>query len=161
EVQTLKVLIPTAGGNGPGSPTGIVFNGSAEFQVNGGASVFIFDTLDGTISGWSPGVNFNESIICVNNNKAGAVYTGLAITSRTSGNLLYAADVVGGKIDVYNGSWALVNSFTDPALPSGFAPFGIQDINGQVYVTFTNAAGGAGGFVDIFNEDGTFVKTLI
>ena len=33
----LKVLIPTAGENGPGSPTGIVWNGSSEFQVQGSA----------------------------------------------------------------------------------------------------------------------------
>jgi uncharacterized protein (TIGR03118 family) len=161
QVEGLKVVIPTAGGNGPGSPTGIVFNGSTDFQVNGSPAVFIFDTLDGTISGWAPSVNFNQAIVAVNNNKAGAVYTGLAVTNRTSGNLLYAADVANNKVDVYDGTFALVNSFTDTALPAGFTPFGIQDIGGMVYVAFASATGGTGGFIDVFQEDGTFVKTLI
>src|SRR5580704_7532217 len=54
QVQAVKVVVPTAGENGPGSPTGIVFNGSQDFQFSGHPAVFIFDTLDGTISGWSP-----------------------------------------------------------------------------------------------------------
>ena len=63
--QTLEVLVPTGGGDTPGSPTGIVFNGSQDFQLQGGASVFLFATLDGTISGWVPQVNFNQSLIAV------------------------------------------------------------------------------------------------
>jgi uncharacterized protein (TIGR03118 family) len=64
-------------------------------------------------------------------------------------------------VDVYDGTFSLKTSFTDSTLPAGFAPFGIQDINGQVYVTFASSSGAAGGFVDIFSEDGTFVKQLI
>src|SRR6266853_1944842 len=90
-VQALKVLVPTAGENGPGSPTGIVFNGSNEFQVQGWASIFLFATLDGTVSGWAPQSNFNQAIVAVNHAGKGAVYTGLAITNHTSGNHLYAA----------------------------------------------------------------------
>ena len=161
QIQQLKVLIPTGGGNGPGSPTGIVFNGSQDFQVQGWASIFLFATLDGTISGWAPQSNFNQSIVAVNNGAAGSVYTGLAVTNRASGNLLYAADAANNKVDVYDGSFALVKSFTDTFLPAGFTPFGIQDINGLVYVAFASATGGNGGFVDVFKEDGTFVKTLI
>jgi len=48
-----------------------------------------------------------------------------------------------------------VTSITDAAVPAGFAPFGIRDINGLVYVTFANVKGGNGGFVDAFKEDGT------
>src|SRR5271169_2989077 len=80
--QRLKVLIPTAGENGPGSPTGIVFNGSSEFQVQGWASIFLFATLDGTISGWAPQSNFNQAIVAVNNPNKGSVYTGLAISTK-------------------------------------------------------------------------------
>jgi uncharacterized protein (TIGR03118 family) len=154
-VPALKVLIPTAGENGPGSPTGIVWNGSNEFQVQGWASVFLFATLDGTISGWAPQANFNEAIVAVNNASKGAVYTGLAITNKTSGNRLYAADLANNKVDVYDRNFNLVKSFTDSTLPSGFAPFGIRDIDGLVYVTFASVTGGTGGFVDVFKEDGT------
>ncbi|MDQ1390399.1 MAG: hypothetical protein QOF56_3853 [Acidobacteriaceae bacterium] len=157
QVQTLKVLIPTAGENGPGLPTGIVWNPStsSEFKVQGWASVFLFATLDGTISGWAPQSNFNAAIVAVNNASTGSVYTGLAITNKPSGNFLYAADLANNKVDIYDGTFTLVKSFTDTTLPSGFAPFGIRDVNGLVYVAFANVAGGAGGFIDVFNEDGT------
>lgn len=156
--QTLQVVIPSASGSGPGSPTGIVFNGSPDFQVQGWNAFFLFATLDGTISAWSPQVNLNEAEIMVPS--SGAVYTGLAITSNPTGNLLFAADNANNKIDMYDGSFHLVNSFTDPTVPSGFAPFGIQDINGLLYVTFASQSGGPGGVIDIYSEKGEFLKQL-
>jgi uncharacterized protein (TIGR03118 family) len=159
--EGLEVLIPSASGAGPGQPTGIVFNGStSEFQVQGSKADFLFATLDGTISGWAPGANPNDAIIAVNNSKAGASYTGLAVTNRPSGNLLYAANLVQNVVEVYDGSFNLVNSFTDSTLPAGYVPFGIQDIGGLVYVAFAQADEAPGGYIDIFQEDGTFVKTL-
>lgn len=157
--QTLEVEVPSANGAGIGTPTGIVWNGSSQFVVQGWASIFIFDTLDGTISGWAPQSDPNNSIIAVK--KAGAMYTGLAITNHPSGNFLYAADQANNKVDVYDGNFKFVKSFTDSSLPAGFAPFGIQDINGTLYVAFADTAGGPGGFIDVFTESGTFVKTLI
>ena len=103
----------------------------------------------------------STALIGVNNSASGAVYTGLAITSKPSGNSLYAADFANNKVDVYDGTFKFVMSFTDTALPPGFAPFGIQDIGGQVYVAFAATNGKAGGYIDIFDENGTFVKTLI
>jgi uncharacterized protein (TIGR03118 family) len=158
--QSLVVTIPSASGIGPGSPTGIVYNGSTEFQITHWTSAFMFATLDGTISGWSH-FSPNLALIGVNNSATGAMYTGLAITSHASGNMIYAADFANNKVDVYNGTFKFVKSFTDTAIPAGFAPLGIQDIGGQVYVAFGAQNGGKGGYIDIFNEDGTFVKTLI
>jgi uncharacterized protein (TIGR03118 family) len=168
--EALKVLIPTAGNgpaeptglNGPGTPTGIVFNGSStDFQIQGKPAAFIFATLDGTISAWAPEVNKNQSIIAVDNSANKASYTGLAITSKPSRNFLYAADNTNNKVDMFDGSFTLVKSFGDPAVPSTFSVFGIQDINGLVYVTYAVPNVGAGGYVDVFKEDGAFVKTLI
>lgn len=159
--KNLKVEIPSESGGGVGSPTGIVFNGSQDFQVQGWSSIFIFATLDGTVSGWAPQSDANNALIAVDNSKNGAVYTGLAVTARTSGNFLYAADVANGKVDMFDANFAFVKSFTDSGVPAGFTPFGIQDINGQVYVTFADSSGGSGGFVDLFNEDGTLVKQLV
>jgi uncharacterized protein (TIGR03118 family) len=156
--QPLEVLIPSTGDDAPGSPTGIVFNGSQEFQVQGWPSIFLFATLDGSISGWAPQSNPNAAIIAVTT--PGAVYTGLAITSNTSGNLLYAADNANNKVDVYDGTFKLKTSFTDTTLPKGFAPFGIQDFGGLLYVTFASSSGGAGGFIDIFSEEGVLLKQL-
>ncbi len=160
----LKVLIPTSGNgpssptglNGPGSPTGIVFNGSPEFQVGGWTAFFLFATLDGTISGWAPQTNRNQAIVApLQNQPAGASYTGLAITSKTSGNFLYAADIANSQVEIFDANFNFVKAFTDSTLPAGFAPFGVRDINGIVYVTFASVTGARGGFVEQFLEDGT------
>ncbi len=155
--QSLQVIIPSASGTGPGSPTGLAYNGSNEFQIRNWTSLFLFATLDGTIQGWS---HFfpSQSLIAVNNSGSGTSYSGLAITSKASGNFLYAADTANNKVDVYDGTFKFVTSFTDSTIPKGFVVSGIQDIKGQVYVAYVNAAGGGGGFIDIFGEDGTFVK---
>jgi uncharacterized protein (TIGR03118 family) len=150
----LKVEIGTATGGGVGSPTGIVFNGTSDFKVNGQSSVFIFATLDGTIAAWAPGFDRNNATIMANASVSGTVYTGLAISNNASGNFLYAADVANGKVDMYDTSFTLKGSFTDPGVPAGFTPFGIADINGQVFVAFADSAGGPGGVIDIFNEQG-------
>lgn len=154
-LQTLKVVIPTASGTGTGTPTGMVYNGSSEFKIDTWTSVFLFSTLDGTISGWS---DFEPNNALIGVKESGAVYTGLAITSKTSGNSLFAADFANNKVDIFDGNFNLTGSFTDTTLPSGWAPFGIQDISGQLYVTFASTTGAAGGYIDIFTESGTFVK---
>lgn len=156
--QSLQVVIPSANGQGAGSPTGIVYNASQQFLVEGWPSTFLFATLDGTISGWTRESNPTEAIIAVTT--PGAMYTGLAITSHPSGNYIFAADNANNKVDVYDGNFTFVTSFTDPNL-TGMAPFGIQDIGGQVYVAFAPTSGGAGGAIDIFTEAGAFVKTLV
>ena len=158
--KSLQVVVPSETGAGPGSPTGIVFNGTGEFPVQGWSAFFLFATLDGTISGWAPQSNPNDALIAVDSSASGAVYTGLAITSKPSGNLLYAADIANAKVDVYDRNFNLVTSFTDTTLPPGFTPFGIQDIGGSLYVSFVSTTGAAGGYIDIFQEDGTFVRHL-
>jgi uncharacterized protein (TIGR03118 family) len=167
--ESLRVVIPTAGngptsptgGNGPGTPTGIVYNGStSDFAIDGVKSSFIFATLDGTISGW-PGSNKNLATIAVDNSANKASYTGLAITSHASGNFLYAADNTNNVIDMYDANFDLVKSFGDPSVPSTFSVFGIQDINGMVYVAYAVPNVGAGGVIDVFREDGTLVGPLV
>jgi len=166
----LRISIPTAGsengsaqgGNGPGTPTGIVSNGSStDFQVQDMPSTFLFDTLDGTISAYVPGVNPNQAIIVVDNSANHALYQGLAITSYSSGNYLYALDNANNVIDMYDGTFTLVKSFSDPSIPPDYAAFGIQDINGKVYVAYAKPNYGSGGYVDVFTEQGVKVKTLI
>lgn len=159
--QSLQVVIPSASGMGWGSPTGIVFNGSSDFQVQGESSPFLFATLDGTISAWSPKVDFTLATIMVNNSASNASYTGLAITSKPSGNFIYAADINNNKIDMYDGNFNLVTSFTDPNVPAGTSVFNVQDINGLLYVSFAPVDESPTGQVDIFREDGTLVRTLI
>lgn len=153
--QTLQVIVPHASGTGAGMPTGIVYNASSEFKIDSWTSVFLFATLDGTISGWS---TFDPSTALIAVHQPGAVFSGLAITSHASGNFLFAADSANNKVDIYDGNFNLVKSVTDTTIPPGFAPFGIQDISGKVYVTYASTTGGAGGYIDVFDESGKFVK---
>jgi uncharacterized protein (TIGR03118 family) len=156
--QGLIVEIPPAPGGAVGSATGAVFNGSQEFQVQGWASIFLFDTLDGTISGWAPQSDLHNSIIAVDNSKSGASYTALAVTNKPSGNFLFAADAANNRVDIYDGGFNHTGTFApDPAIPSGFSVFGIRDINGEVFVSFADLSGGPGGFIDVYKEDGTLV----
>jgi uncharacterized protein (TIGR03118 family) len=159
--QSLVITVPAAS-NRHGTPTGIVYNGTTAFQVSqgghSGPAMFIFDTIDGTISGWNSSVNSNTAIIVVNNSSSGASYTGLAIGTHNGVNFIYAADHKNNKVDIYNRSFKLVKSFTDPNLPSGSAPFNVQTINGQLFVAFTNPK--VGGAVDIFSMTGKLIKTF-
>lgn len=166
----LVVTIPPAAGtNVTGTPTGDVFNitlgnPSPSFSVSNGVksgtAIFLFDTLDGTISGWSPGVDGTHALIAADRSKFGAVYTGLAITSDSSGDFLYAADNgPNSRIDVFDKNFNLVRSFTDPAIHGGFAPYGIQNIGGKLWVTFGGNKSAAG-FVDEFDTSGNVLLRI-
>lgn len=173
--QTLVVAIPP-GASGATRPTGIVFNGSTDFKVtqNGvtGASPFVFAGENGTISGWSPAVNRTNAVLAADAG-ANALYKGLAIASFSGANYIYATDFRNGRIDVYDATYQKVTrpggTFTDPNLPDGYAPFGIQGAGNRVYVSYARRAAtgnghlaGAGlGIVNVFDPGGAFVGRLI
>jgi len=172
--QGLVVIIPPApNGAATGTPTGTVFNitvGDPTFPFSvskvtpsgtkSGPAIFLFDTLDGTISGWNPTVDGTHALIAVDRSKAGAVYTGLAITSDASGDFLYAADNgPNSRIDVFDKNFKLVNFFTDPAIKGGFAPYGIQNVGGNLWVTFGGNKSAAG-FVVEFNTAGDVLMRI-
>jgi uncharacterized protein (TIGR03118 family) len=161
--QGLEVEIPAAPKAGPiGTPTGIVWNTSqtGEFQAQGLSTFFLFDSLDGTITAWAPGLSLFHAQIAVDNSANKASYTGLAITNRKTENFLYTADTANNRVDIYDGTFTWKGSLAaDPAVPAGFTVFGIRDINGMVFVAFADAAGGPGGFVDIYSEHGDLVKS--
>jgi uncharacterized protein (TIGR03118 family) len=171
--KPLVVTIPGPGGpSTTGAPTGVVFSGSAHFipDAAGKTSVFLFATEDGTIAGW--GQNTTSAVLRVNNSASGAVYKGLAISSDANTSLLYAANFNSGHVDTFNSSFApttLTGSFADPNIPSGFAPFNIENIDGQLLVTYAkqdaakhdDVSGVGNGFIDIFNTNGTLSKRLV
>src|SRR5262245_57535998 len=143
-MQPLVVIIPTPpASTEPANPTGIVFNGSMDFVVSqGGASgpaAFLFASENGTISGWSPMVDRTHAILAVGNSSTGAIYKGLALAANGTANFLYATDFHHNKIDVFDAQFhpaTLAGTFMDPDLPAGFAPFGIRNLNGDLYVTY-------------------------
>jgi uncharacterized protein (TIGR03118 family) len=101
--QTLTVTIPHTSQTSVGSPTGIVFNGSSsDFAVTPQhPGIFIFVSLDGTISAWNPGVNLNNAIQKVPGSTA-SVLTGATIAQIGDDRFLYVADIRQGKIAVYD-----------------------------------------------------------
>jgi uncharacterized protein (TIGR03118 family) len=176
----LIVTIPTPlKGTPPAAPTGIVW-GPRGFVVSSGgksgAAAFIFATEDGTISGWNPTVDATHAILAVDNSvlddpSKNAVYKGLALGTRSTlsnklGLYLYATNFHDGVVEEYDSTFTFVTSFTDKTLPSGFAPFGIRNINGNLYVTFAlqntakhdDVAGKGHGFVDVFDTDGKMLR---
>jgi uncharacterized protein (TIGR03118 family) len=154
-----------------GGPTGTVFNGSAsDFVVtqNGKSSAarFLFATEGGTIMGWSPAVNANTAVIGADRSGSGAIYRGLAIAN----DKLYATDFHNGRVDVFDKSFNLVpGGFSDPMIAKGYAPFGIQALGGNIFVTYArqdaakkNDVPAPGqGFVDEFTPDGVLVAQVV
>jgi uncharacterized protein (TIGR03118 family) len=164
------VAIPTTAA-GPQGPTGQVNNtNTASFPVgNGGdgnSAHFIFANLNGTISAWDAGTTAFIQVTT-----PGHVYTGLAINGAQT--RLYAANDAGtGSVDVFDSTFAPVNlgpdAFVNPALPDGLVPFNVQNIGGNIYVTYAPAglqnmrqAPLGAGAVAIFDEDGNFITQLI
>ena len=169
---TGNIAIPPGGVGGVG-PTGQVANiNTLSFPVgnggNGGSAHFIFGNLNGTVSAWDTGATAFIQVTT-----PGAVYTGLAINQAQT--QLYAANDAGtGSINVFNSAFAPVSlgasAFTTPTAIGalGLVPFNVQDINGNVYVTYApvgraaqqTAAQGFGG-VAIFTESGILLQTLV
>jgi uncharacterized protein (TIGR03118 family) len=184
------ITIPTPPGVTTAAPTGIVFNdvngtNPDDFVVskNGksGPSIFMFATEDGTISGWNPNVAPNNAILVVDRSKVkkgkftGAVYKGLAIGRSNNQDFIYATDFSFGEVEMFDANFKLVRSFTDPDLDKQcnlnnlnnqcFAPFGIRNIGGNLFVTFAlqkvgkhdDQAGLGKGFVDVFDTAGNLL----
>jgi uncharacterized protein (TIGR03118 family) len=107
----------------------------------------------------------------VDNSASGAIYKGVAIGSTTSGDFLYAANFHAGTIDVFDKDFhatTLAGPFSDPNIPAGFAPFNIENLEGQLYVTYAkqdadkedDVAGQGLGFVDVFDTNGHFLQRV-
>ena len=167
--SALTVAIPKSGGAPGGSPTGQVFNPVAtDFLLPSGAKAsFIFSNEDGTIAGWSSGAT---AVVAADRSTNGAVYKGLALATNAGANFLYATNFAKNTVDVFDKTFKYVSSFTDTSIPSGYAPFGIHTIGGQLWVTFAKRESGGGtddvpgagnGYVDVFNPDGTRVKRFV
>jgi uncharacterized protein (TIGR03118 family) len=151
-----------------GAPTGqVAVPGGHGFTVTegnkSGSATFIFATENGAIEGWSGSVDTNNAIVAFQDPEAN--YKGLAWDSGT--NHLFAANIAGNSVDVFDNTFTRIASFTDPNLPKKYAPFNVAVLNGLLYVTFAkkkgdDAAEGNGlGYVDVFTTAGVFQKTLI
>ena len=164
------------------APTGQVFNSDpnaftvTDSQGNSGSSLFLFDTENGTIDGWSPNVGGpSPSTVTevARDNGANAVYKGLAVATVKGKSFLYATNFRSGRVEAYDSTFTPVEMpgglFVDPGLPAGYGPFGIAEIMGHLYVSFAkqdatlhdDTAGPGHGFVDVFTNTGAFVRRLV
>ena len=177
---SLVVTIPTSARNKDGgNPTGMVFNGTPFFQVtkngNSAPAFFIFASEDGSISGWNPTLDQTHAIIAVdngtNNGTNRAVYKGATLGVAHGHNFLYVTNFHSGHVETYDENFHQTNpnAFADPNIPVGFAPFGIQNLNGKIYVTYAlqnkqrhdDVAGPGNGFVNVFDTSGNLIKRLV
>lgn len=171
----LSVTIPDATGT-VSSPTGLTENQTTGFTISNGTSTapsfLLTATTNGTISGYNPAVSTTQAFLCVDRSTSGSSYRDLVLTN----GVLYATDFYNGTVDVFDSSFAKQSGYafidgdlTNP-IPSTYAPFGITDLNGQLYVTYapqlaTNKKlvdyGTSRGYVSIFTYGGVFVKRFI
>lgn len=171
------------------SPNGLVWNPTTStttgflVPLTGKVASFIFDSEDGTISAWAGGLTpADNAVLAVNNSTnpsatLGAVYKGLAVDVNVKGVFLFATNFRAGTVEVYapapagstTGFYVAATTdggFQDPNIPQGYAPFGIQTINGDLFVTYAkqngpkhdDVAGRGNGFVDVFDTDGHLLR---
>jgi uncharacterized protein (TIGR03118 family) len=162
----------------PAAPTGIIWNPTSGFRITVGQTIvpaiFIFDTEDGTLVAWNPAVDpivagQSTASLVVDRSGAGAVYKGLAFGTNKHGNFLFATNFAAGTVEVFDQTFKLVTldgNFGDPDIPAGFAPFGIANVDNNLYVTYAQqnaqkndiVSGPGLGFVDVFTTDGVLIK---
>jgi uncharacterized protein (TIGR03118 family) len=178
--NSLVVTIPTAARNrGTGTPTGVVLNQTQFFQVtkngNSAPAIFIFVSEDGSISGWNPNLDQTNAIIAVDNGTNHgvnhAVYKGVTLGVANGHNFLYASNFHTGKVETYDETFHQVtpNGFVDANLPAGYAPFGIRNFNGEIFVTYAkqdhakhdDVPGPGFGFVNVFDTSGNLLRRLV
>jgi uncharacterized protein (TIGR03118 family) len=176
--QPVPLVVAVPGPDGtPGNPTGIVFSGGNDFAVTKGGVTgfarFIFATEQGNLAGWAPNVDATHAVFVPKDpsDKEEASYKGLALSGNGTTHLLYAANFLQGRVDVFDGTFKRVTvpgQFRDPRLPAHYAPFGIQAIGGDIYVTYAKqdesgdeeVRGQGLGFVDVFDPDGRLLRRV-
>jgi uncharacterized protein (TIGR03118 family) len=161
----------------PAAPTGLVWNPTTSTttgflvpnQDPPKVATFIFDTEDGTISAWTGGLTPPDAAVLAVDNSPGAVYKGLVFGVNANGVFLFATNFRAGTVDVFDHNYQPVTTdggFNDPSIPAGYAPFGIQNIDGSLFVTYAkqnaakhdDVAGPGRGFVDVFDTDGHLLQ---
>jgi len=153
-----------------GAPTGLVFNGTQDFTVNGQVPPFIFSSEAGVISAWSPALDLHNAQHATA--RSGAIYKGLALAANGTENFLYATDFHNAKIDVFDTKYqdalaaGKLKCDFSVDIPHRFAPFGIQNINGDLYVTYAkqdkdaedDVAGAGLGLIVVFDANGCLIR---
>jgi uncharacterized protein (TIGR03118 family) len=171
------VAIPASAAGVQANPTGQVYNGSGSFLITTSkgqeTALFLFAGEGGTIAGWAMDSGSTAVTAYDDGVKSGtnhAVYKDLALGIVNGATFLYATDLHNSKVDVFDTNFNLPadmqGKFVDPNIPTGFVPFGIMAMSGQLYVTYAmqdaakhDETPGAGlGYVDVFDFSGNLVS---
>jgi uncharacterized protein (TIGR03118 family) len=155
------------------APNGAIPNPTGDFVISfkkrSAPAAALFSTEDGTILGWNPQLSQRFGVVAADQSSVAAVYKGLDMGSAGGANYLYATNFRSGTVDVFDTNFALhtffPGQFTDPSAPAGFAPFGIKNIDGVLFVSYAeqdaarhdDVAGPGNGFIDEFDTSGHFL----
>jgi len=160
--------------------SGVVENSSDGFIVSvagrAGPARVVYAGTGGMIAAWSPEVDNRPLTVFTADDSASYTSLAIATSSTPSERHLYAADFHNGRIDIFDTDFRKLSatatrfSFIDPALPPGYAPFGIAVIGDLVYVAYAqrppssgnDPVTGAGlGLIGVFTPGGDFITRLI
>jgi uncharacterized protein (TIGR03118 family) len=172
-------LPPSSSPSGTSAPNGVISNPTSGFVISdhgrSAPATLLFSTEDGTIAGWNPAVDQTQAVIAADQSGNGAVYKLLTMGTIGQQSFVYATDLHNNAVDVFDSNFHLVNlgpnAFVDPttgknAIPSNFAPFGIKNVGGTLFVTYAmqdaakhdDVAGVGNGFIDEYDTSGNFIK---
>jgi uncharacterized protein (TIGR03118 family) len=172
------IIIPSPSG-ATSAPNGVVSNPTSGFVISfkgrSAPATLLFSTEDGTIAGWSPVLSQTQAVIAADQSGNAAVYKLLALGTNAHGTFIFASNFHNNTVDIFDSSFHLVhfgpNAFVDPttganAIPSNFAPFGVKNFNGTLFVTYAeqdaakhdDVAGVGNGFIDEFDTSGNFIR---
>lgn len=170
----LVITIPGPAAGGTGAPTGVVHNSTQDFVntqgLNSGPATLIFVGEDGVVSAWAGNtIDGTAAERRADRSAASAIYKGVAIANNGAANFIYATDFHNGKVDVFDKDFNLVTTpggFVDTQIPKGYAPFGIQNVGGVLYVTYAqqdanaedDVPGKSKGYVNCFDANGFRLK---
>jgi uncharacterized protein (TIGR03118 family) len=176
QIQGLVVKLAAQDHPDKWAPTGLVHNPNPhQFRFQGEkqkvGAVFIFASEDGRIVAWNPEANADDTIANTVVTTPNAIYKGLALATNADGNFIFATNFHAGTVEAFDTSFT-PNSrfrFIDRNIPAGFAPFGIANIDGELFVSFAkqdadkedDVAGAGNGFVDVFTTRGELVRRLV
>lgn len=182
EKSGADIIIPPPAGSPSGTtstPNGVVSNTTTGFVITvmgrSAPATLLFSTEDGTIAGWNPSLSRTRAVIAADQSGNGAVYKLLALGTNPQGTFIFASNFHNGTVDIFDSNFHLVHfgpsAFVDPttgpdAIPSNFAPFGVKNFNGTLFVTYAeqdaakhdDVAGVGNGFIDEYDTSGNFIR---
>ncbi len=155
------LLLTTTLPSGQG-PTGQLFN---EVATDFSGDKFVAITEQGGIFGWQSGTAFAMRHDSSDEN---ANYKGGALVAHR----LYLADFHNAKVHVYDAKYddlATAGDFSDPTMPTGFAPFNIWNYDEFLFVSYAkqdatgkdDVSGTGNGYINVFDQEGRFVQRLL